>query len=94
MRIMYRQQTYTRKDKRVNDMHSEEIKSKIENLMTLSDDATWMGHESTRETVKIKAQLLEVMTLNEINWSLYYLKEEMKNLKSEMKNVATIVQRK
>lgn len=75
-------------------MQSEEIKSRIEDLMTLSDDATWMGHESTRETVKIKAQLLEVMTLNEINWSLYYLKEEMKNLKAMMKNLAIIIERK
>ena len=33
------------------------------------------------ELIKTKAILLNVIALNELNWSFYYTKEELKNLR-------------
>lgn len=66
-------------------MHSDEIKRNIEDLMTLSDDQKWVQNEENRDRLMIKAKLLEVMTLNEINWSLFYLKEELKGIRNNLR---------
>ena len=66
-------------------MHSDEIKRNIEDLMTLSDDPKWIQNEENRDRLMIKAKLLEVMTLNEINWSLFYLKEELKGIRNNLR---------
>lgn len=63
-------------------MHSDNIKDEINRLMNELDDYEDSGVPNIErlEMIKTKAILLNVLAINELNWSFYYTKEELKTL--------------
>lgn len=68
-------------------MHSNDIKSQAQELMDLADDPQYMQSVENRDALIAKALLLNVMTLNEVNWTLFYVKEELKEHTSVAKRL-------
>ena len=63
-------------------MHSDNIKDEINRLMNELDDYINDNtpNKDRLDVIKTKAILLNVLAINELNWSFYYTKEELKTL--------------
>lgn len=65
-------------------MHSSDIKEEIQNLTEELDrieekaKADPQSAEGMLGILNTKILMLNVLTLNEVNWSMFYLKEELK----------------
>lgn len=74
-------------------MDSKEIKDKVTQLMKeldeLKHDEPSIPSYSTKlELLKAEALLLNVMVLNEVNWSFYYTKEEIKDMRFALERIS------
>lgn len=77
-------------------MHSDDIKDRIEELNKQLD--TFESDSSipreTLEVIRTRAILLNVLALNELNWSFFYTKEELKKINQSLDLLIRTIQRK
>lgn len=66
-------------------MQSNVIKKMAEELMNLANDDEYMSDPVNREKLNARIGALNVLTLNEVNWTLYYVKEELKTQSNIMR---------
>ena len=60
-------------------MHSDDIKEEIQGLRRELDKLGY-PQDFALKKVAVKTELLKADALNELNWSLYFIKEELKAL--------------
>lgn len=56
-------------------MHSDELKQLIEEIMQDTDDD------------KLKVECLKALVVNELNWGIFYLKEEVKEMNGILRTI-------
>lgn len=85
-------------------MHSDDLKeriadlldgvSKIEERMRCADNPQLTQLDKDElELIRTKAMLLNSIALNELNWSFYYTKEELKKLNTTLEGIRGSIRR-
>ena len=76
-------------------MHSDDIKQEIEGLFkeleSLKDICDDNLVRLRLEEIRTKAILLDTLAVNELNWTGYYLKEEVKTLNKNILSLQNIL---
>ena len=76
-------------------MHSDDIKQEIEELFKELESLKDISNDNLvrlrLEEIRTKAILLDTLAVNELNWTGYYLKEEVKTLNKNILSVQNIL---
>ena len=76
-------------------MHSDDIKQEIEGLFEELESLKNISNDNLvrlrLEEIRTKAVLLDTLAVNELNWTGYYLKEEVKTLNKNILSLQNIL---
>ena len=76
-------------------MHSDDIKQEIEGLFEELESLKNISNDNLArlrlEEIRTKAILLDTLAVNELNWTGYYLKEEVKTLNKNILSLQNIL---
>ena len=76
-------------------MHSDDIKQEIEGLFKELESLKDISNDNLvrlrLEEIRTKAILLDTLAVNELNWTGYYLKEEVKTLNKNILSLQNIL---